>query len=366
MKKWKGIQRKTSPVDDDDGVSHYQENTRLNVDGELRRRHGFARSSIEKIATQVYGISSLVAPVPGVVLQGTAGSIFGYSAFTPQWGDMILKAPTGTAVQNSSYTYTTGDSVNRSVNYSTASVFSSPMEEAIFTDAASPINTGGVNGETYKVIFNSHFSAVMGVLTLRYIHLKGTFSVASTLFSAGNANSWAFTGGTSGVQGDQHTTTIDTTKAGFGVTVDGTHPVNLTGSSGTYTTFDQNTWLVPGGTTITMEADAYLFTGGHLPFTITGDLQFSTQMRVAPDLTQWTITVNRAEAFDTSYDIFTKDGSYPNDPSDGIYAGTLTINPGSASTSSTMTAPGGSTSANWKWVAVPISAGSRGPWGRLT
>ncbi len=365
MTDWQGMNRKTTPVDDTHGVGHFNENPRLVVRGEQRRRHGFSRSSIAKIATPVYGISSLLMPVPGIVLQGSTGDIDGYNDFTPVWGDMILLAPTGTAVSNGGYVYITGDSVSHSQNYSVAAAHSGTDNIATFTDAPIAINTGGANGEFYVVTFALQLLMTnVSALSLNEISLTAVLSQVSTITAPGTSNTWSFTGGTSGVQGNQSTTTLEKTQAIKGFS-NPTFPIVLTGATRPYTVNTFNTWLMPGGTTITSTAYANLLSGLAVAYTITGHTNFATLKRQPGASTSWTVTVNRAEAFDTSYDIYAGLGFFPNDPSDGIYITNLPINPGSASTAATVvTVP--SSASTWKFVAVPRNGSAQGPAGRLS
>ncbi len=90
--KWRGTSRKTTPVDPR-RVSHYQENTRLTVDGELRRRRGMARTSLAKQSTAILNIMPAFG---NMITQGDAGTVDGGTTPTAQWGDVQLRAPTGT------------------------------------------------------------------------------------------------------------------------------------------------------------------------------------------------------------------------------------------------------------------------------
>lgn len=56
--KWRGVTAKSSPVDDTPGVSEYQQNTRMRIEGELQRRWGMMSSAIAKQAGPIYNIAS--------------------------------------------------------------------------------------------------------------------------------------------------------------------------------------------------------------------------------------------------------------------------------------------------------------------
>jgi hypothetical protein len=89
-----------------------------------------------------------------------------------------------------------------------------------------------------------------------------------------------------------------------------------------------------------------------------------TCLTPGPPTGDWTITVNRTDAWAESYDIITKDGAYPTDPADGVFIANLPIGPAAASASDTYTAP--TTASTWKWAAIPRRGATIGPMALLT
>lgn len=359
MTKWNGMNRKSTPVDEAEGVLHYQENARMTVRGELRRRHGMSRSTVEKIATPIYGIASTVAPVAAVAIQGSNGSIFGYTGFTPEWGDVILLAPTGTAVQGGGSGLIAGDGTNRSVPYSQAAThFAGVLMTSDYIDSAAAINTGGVNGNTYQVTLSLTLNMADVAISLDSITLNATFS--DYLDPLGYGNTWSFTGGVSGTQSNQSNSSASMTTADKSVLV----VIDLNGATGPYAVTLADIVRLPGGATVQMVSGAFFATGISVPFTTTGTLAYTVLQESATPTDQWTITVNRADIWVESFDIVARDGGYPADASDGTLIGNLAIASSASSANTVYTMA--NTNSTWKFVAVPKRGSLSGPTGRLT
>ena len=55
--KWKGIVTDTTDVDDTEGVSVYQQNTRMLIEGELQRRHGLIATGLSKASGAILNLA---------------------------------------------------------------------------------------------------------------------------------------------------------------------------------------------------------------------------------------------------------------------------------------------------------------------
>jgi hypothetical protein len=88
---WAGINRKFTPIGRDNGESYFQANTRMNVVGELRRRHGMAASGLPQLG---YGVAGLVtawtANGPVIVQYSPTNILTGFNALKALWGDVVL------------------------------------------------------------------------------------------------------------------------------------------------------------------------------------------------------------------------------------------------------------------------------------
>jgi len=93
--KWSGINRKLTPLAEDPGISEYQQNTRMLVDGELQCRPGMAAANFSP-ATNA-GVVGMVGAYPtsgpyGVTVDN-GGNISGFPITGPIWEPPKLKPP---------------------------------------------------------------------------------------------------------------------------------------------------------------------------------------------------------------------------------------------------------------------------------
>lgn len=93
--KWSGINRKMTPLAEDPGMSQYQQNTRMIVDGELQRRPGMAAASFSPASS--IGVLGMVGAYPtsgpyGVVVD-SSGNVTGFPVVGPIWEPPKLKQP---------------------------------------------------------------------------------------------------------------------------------------------------------------------------------------------------------------------------------------------------------------------------------
>jgi len=72
---WRGIVRDTTDVDDTPGVSHYQTNTRMRIEGELQRRFGFLSSELDQESGPILG---LMAGNNFMVSEASPGELIGH------------------------------------------------------------------------------------------------------------------------------------------------------------------------------------------------------------------------------------------------------------------------------------------------
>lgn len=351
--KWAGINRKSTPADETQGVDHYLENARLLVNGEKRRRHGMARANIAKLATPIYGIASALAPVPSICLQGSTGSIDGFTSFNPLWGDVQLLAPTGTAVASSGYITGDGNSSGTMTVFAasgtgTSETWWSTTSPGTMTGGL--INSGGTNGNFYRVTITIDVIATLNWGTDVYY----VASTAGTPLVDGTGYGWI-------LQSNSSSLTLSSTPSDnnfFGQTT------VAAAAQFTMTT----RYRTAGGAVFPFGTSNFgisVFRGGFIENinNLSGTASVVAELESAS--TNWTITVNRgSDQWAESYDIYAKDGAYPADPSDGTYIGNIPIDPSASSCTDDLAAPSSSTS--WKWVAVPRRGSLSGPMGLLT
>ena len=53
MTDWRGTNTKITPIGNLDGISLWQQNTRMTVDGELQRRYGMAASNVPNAGSNI-------------------------------------------------------------------------------------------------------------------------------------------------------------------------------------------------------------------------------------------------------------------------------------------------------------------------
>lgn len=347
--KWNGVNRKTTPTDDDHSVSHYQENTRLKVAGELRRRNGMSRANIAKLATPIYGIASTVAPVPSICLQGSTGSIDGFTTFEPVWGDVQLLAPTGTATYGDAYL--PADGISDSVDFDEiGSFWSVGYSYPPTLSAYLNINSGGINGNIYRVTFTWNFTVSDDTAT-------SMFMAMSTLFQESTGYGWILSSNT------------NTGVSFIGLPTDNNYsPMSGYVPSGSQVSLITR-YLTKGGASFgnTMSCGATWISSFPFPQPVNprcvGTFSVVSEQYVAHGSSDVTVSVNRgSDQFVESFDIYGKVGSYPADPSDGTYFVNLPISPSETSASTTFT-PGAT---GYLFTAVPRRGSLVGPQGLLT
>ena len=89
--KWEGIVTDTTDVDDTEGVSVYQQNTRMLIEGELQRRHGLIATGLSKASGAILNL----AGGSGFIVTGIDGQADGVpdtiNAITgPKWKPPVI------------------------------------------------------------------------------------------------------------------------------------------------------------------------------------------------------------------------------------------------------------------------------------
>ncbi len=371
--KWKGVVRKTTPVDERQGVAHYLENPSLLIEGEMDRRDGFARSQFAKAS------GAILAIMPAnpsnnhfTVFQVTGGSIVGEDTLPPWWGDgdnlpFTSEAPDGTATQqgggggpddSDDQNYVVNDSgLDFATNFGLVS--------GSISGGYVAINTGGVNGQTYQVTVTWDLDwTAEGVLEGGPHDMYVEFRLA-VLNGASSYDS-----STGAWTGTDHTSDTETT-LGTTYVLKGSYAPNQAGA-GTFTVTGSGSGTavhtMDGGATLLVYYnaydDAYAMTDELLGMVGTVDVDV---VRLSAPSDQWDIVVNRAAGthWEDSYEIFAKDGSYPTSQNDAgaSSVGTISIAADADSASDTVTAP--DTNATWKFLAVPKRSGQYGTGGQL-
>ncbi len=98
MTQWSGTNVKATPIGAQDGVSLWQQNTRMWVNGELQRRHGMAASNVPPSTNGIIGMATAFTPNGPIILQNDGqGTITGFQQPVAKWGDKYVIRPTGGA-----------------------------------------------------------------------------------------------------------------------------------------------------------------------------------------------------------------------------------------------------------------------------
>lgn len=97
MTQWPGIVADSSPIDSRPGIAAFQQNTRTRVLGELRRRRGMARSSLDKFSAAATGQASTNNNVGPFTVFQVGSTLEGLASGYALWGDAQLLRPSGFA-----------------------------------------------------------------------------------------------------------------------------------------------------------------------------------------------------------------------------------------------------------------------------
>lgn len=97
MTQWPGIVTDSTPIDSRPGIAVYQQNTRTRVVGELRRRRGMARSSLDKFTAAATGQASTNNTIGPFSMFQVGSTLEGVASGYALWGDAQLLRPTGFA-----------------------------------------------------------------------------------------------------------------------------------------------------------------------------------------------------------------------------------------------------------------------------
>lgn len=325
---WKGVIRKSSPVDPRPGVAHYAQNTRLSVTGELRRRRGFARSNLAKQVGAILAIIPANPPSGIFVGINVTSTVEGLGGPAGLWTDPTLAAPTGTASQG----YTLVDTLL--------------MNEG-------PFASNAISKTMVSTVGFSAGAIVRAIVNITCTHTAFSFSSQGgytygvlPAYAAPADFDWTDIPAAPGADGGQ-TKSITGTAA-----LDWVSPMSLS------TTMD---WTLGAA----IGAGGFQFyvnlsgagDGFAMALTISGSVALYTGSAA------YTITINRTDDYTTSYDVYAQLTAYPADPLLATSVGNVTIAPSATFCTTSWTPP---SSGTWKFVAVPRFGAISGPMGRLT
>ena len=91
---WSGINRKLTSTYQGTGVSEYQQNTRMTVEGELQRRPGMAPANFSPAGGSALGmVGAFPTSGPYGCVVDSAGTINGFPVTGPRWGWPQVQPP---------------------------------------------------------------------------------------------------------------------------------------------------------------------------------------------------------------------------------------------------------------------------------
>lgn len=89
------MNRKITSIGGHGGISEYQENTRLQVDQEMRRRLGMASTNLPSAGVGIIGIGAAYTPNGPVVVTLTPSTVIGNADPLAKWRERYLVGPRG-------------------------------------------------------------------------------------------------------------------------------------------------------------------------------------------------------------------------------------------------------------------------------
>jgi len=353
MTEWTGVDRGTSDLDQRRGVSHYQENTRLRMHGELQRRRGFARSNLAK---QPAAITMLASANPSgghfVVLQ-VDDDLEGLGDPLALWGDVQLEAPTGT--RGEIITAAGDDSTDTNFSFSDSrggGSFQNPQ----YQSASTNINSGGVNASIYRVAMTFNMSVTFpgGYLASGWAQYRLAYYLATT--------TWSLQSGSASTTPSGGVVTIDADE----MEVQDTGSGNVPGSSD-FTITGTATFQTTGGGTYYLDAygPSGVFGTNGCAISGTGSVNVT---KLTGGVVTYRPVITAGDDFATSFDLWARHGAYPTAAGDGVFVQSVTRTPGSATATANIWTPPHTAlwpTADWRFLAIPRRGAQTGPQGTL-
>ncbi len=394
MSRWEGIKRKLTPVDEDWSHGYYVEGARLRVRDELQRRPGFAQANFGPFGAAVLQLIP-ANPSSGPFVAGiiSGGTIEGFNQngangpLAARWGNIQLTAPDGDRGRARGAPVAPDDGIswagnvvltvpNPDINnppYTSGGDWG--IEDALPAPLNPNINSGGANGEWYQVDVeisvtydgSISFPATPGAL----VACLGS----ATLAGSGGDQVSLLPGSTESLTySEPGAPSVNFPDIGIDISdnlisIGGDAPMALKGTTGTS---DDQTILaevtasfeVPGGGTCGMNFSANVYQ----------QFTFVTQVGVNGTIVR---TVTKLGPYDytpvvdrngcpwtTAFDVYAKQGAFPQGAGDGVFVGRRSIPVGVPSvTFPTWTPP--AAGGDWHFIAVPRRGGLVGPFGRL-
>lgn len=359
--KFAGVRRDTTDLAQDESQAHYAENARLSIEGELRRRRGMSRTSIEKQGTAILGfMPANPNRDPYVVMLGGSGNLEGYSGSTLNgaWGDAQLKAPTG------SITIPTGDARGQKTWDMAALAVYGQTDGYAVGDAVSPSLTADVTKRftvaiTWTAVRVRNNIAASGPVSAQVgAYFFHTYNPSPTAVGTAYSDAGADAANWSDATPDE------TNSGTFRISVFGASLDETISLTQTYTNVPGNAELYPGAYGDWTDGPGATFPDDYpQDWEITGTVTATfTQTSPDPSSGQYTISITRGDDFATSFDVYAKNGDYPLEAGDGIMVGNVTIDPDDDTVQTTWTPP---TAGTWAFAAVARRGETVGPLGRI-
>lgn len=336
-----GMRTDDTPIDRGDGSALYVQNARLTVKGEMRRRRGMSRTTLDKQSYPIIGIGVASPPTgPIIVLEGTT-ALDGFGMgnnLAGDWGDVQLKAPTGSvlAVGQSDAVDDFTITVNGVDN----------GDGLIDSDALVEINTGGDNGNTYRVTMVADIDSQLNSTDPgdSVDHVLGvTWNSLNPVYNGASANP----GGTN--LGWVSPTFSSTDLSALTILENHAFTIEFDVEGGD--TFD---WVVSNSLTPLI--------GNYNGALLSGTIDVSVEQLDGLSAGTYTITIDREDDFATSFDLYAKSDFYPTEEGDGVFVGNYPIDPDNSSVSAMWTPPAAGT---WSFSAVARRGEQRGPMGQI-
>ncbi len=334
--RWDGIRRKSTIVQSDKTKAHYAEGVSLRVDGELRRRPGFAQANFGPLGAAVYGLVP-ANPSGGTFIIGQRpdGTFEGFGSPLAQWGNMQLIAPTG------SRGYSSGVGDDSLGPYNGVFNASGGNPQNFGGGASGPISGGANPGHTFEItsVINLTLVATVGNRTLTAIDMgtkAGDTLMSETLpgfFTLNADGSW---------------TNVD---GGVGPGV-----VNIAG-----TVVHRCSGLV---TNEIIQACSWQFSVA----SVTGTWDTTiVDLNAGPDgPVTYQPVIYRSDNWTTSFDLYAANGVWPIEPGGARFVENVPITPGAPFATASLWTPNGAVPSDWRFIAVARRGSLVGPFGRLT